>query len=51
MICKVADKRGAPPGDTSKQQKPKPEPSAECERILGIYSNINICLFLQPPFV
>lgn len=46
MICKVADKRGAPPGDTSKQQKPKP--SAECERILGIYSNINICLFLQP---
>lgn len=51
MICKVADKRGAPPGDTSKQQKPKPKASAECERILGIYSNINICLFLQPPFV
>lgn len=45
MICKVADKREAPPGDTSKQQKPKP---AECERILGIYSNINICLFLRP---
>lgn len=45
MICKVADKREAPPGDTSKQQKPKP---AACERILGIYSNINICLFLQP---
>lgn len=45
MICKVADKREAPPGDTSKQQKPKP---AECERILGIYSNINICLFSSP---
>lgn len=45
MICKVADKRRAPPGDTGKQQKPKP---TECERIFGIYSNINICLSLQP---
>lgn len=48
MICKVADKHRAPPGDRGKQQQQRQPKPTECERILGIYSNINICFFIQP---